>query len=97
MDWLYEDANIYMQRKYNKYIELKEEIERVRKDNNLYGSAHERRKVIRLSDLRIYDSLIDCARDNGFKGASSICNRCKSSNKFMYLEEYRKERINGIR
>lgn len=97
LDWLYEDANIYMQRKYNKYIELKEEVKRVKNDNNLYGSAYERKKVIRLSDLKTYDSLIDCARDNGFKGASTICIRCKKAYDFMYLEEYRKEVINGIR
>lgn len=97
LDWLYNDANIYMQRKYDKYIELKEEVKRVKNDTQLYGSAHERKKVIRLSDLKIYDSLIDCARDNGFKGASTICIRCKKAYDFMYLEEYRKEVVNGIR
>lgn len=90
LDWLYKDANIYMQRKYNKYIELKEEVERVKNDNNLYGSAHKRRKIIRLSDLKVYDSLIDSARDNGYRGASTICTRCKSNNGFMYLDEYEK-------
>ena len=43
LDWLYEDANIYMQRKYEKYLELKEEVERVKNDKTLYGNAHERR------------------------------------------------------
>lgn len=90
LDWLYEDANIYMQRKYEKYLELKEEVERVENDKTLYGNAHERRKIIRLSDLKIYDSLIESARDNGYKGASTICTRCKNCNGFMYLEEYEK-------
>lgn len=86
LDWLYEDANIKMERKYNKYLELIEENKRVESDKNLYGSAYERRKVIRLSDGKIYSSLIECAKDNGFVGASSICMRCKKKNGYSYLE-----------
>lgn len=90
LDWLYQDADIYMQRKYNKRLELKEEISRVESNTTLYGNAHPRRKIIRLSDLKIYDSLIDSARDNEYKGASTICTRCKTHNGFMYLDEYEK-------
>ena len=86
LDWLYEDSNIKMRRKYDKYLELIEENKRVELDTNLYGSAYPKRKVVRLSDNKIYDSLIDCARDNGFVGASSICTRCKKKNGYSYLE-----------
>ena len=86
LDWIYEDSNIKMKRKYNKYLELIEENKRVELDTNLYGNAHPKRKVIRLSDNKIYDSLIDCAKDNGFVGASSICIRCKNKNGYSYVE-----------
>lgn len=64
LDWIYENANIYMQRKYNKYIELIEEVNRVNNDTNLYGNAFPRRKVIRLIDEKEYDTLSKAAKDN---------------------------------
>lgn len=86
LDWLYKDSNIKMKRKYNKYLELIEENKRVELDMKLYGSAHKRRKIVRISDGKIYDSLINCARDNGYARESSICIKCKSKNGYYYLE-----------
>ena len=99
LDWLYIDSNMYVERKYKKYLELKEENKRVDLDDTLYGSAHKRKRVIRLDDLKEYNSLIDCARDNGYVGASSICVKCKKKKDFMYIDDYKslEGRTNGIR
>lgn len=45
------------------------------------------RKVIRLSDLKIYDCGICAAEDNNVS-KSTICNRCKTHKGFMYYDEW---------
>lgn len=90
-DWIYKDANLYLERKYQKYLELLKECDRVDNDNRLYGSAHPRRKAIRLKDLKIYESLSSASKDNNFSGASSINYKCKKRDGFMYLDDYEKE------
>ena len=45
------------------------------------------RKVIRLSDLKIYDYGRLAAKDNNMT-PSTMCNRCKQQNGFMYYDEY---------
>jgi len=89
LDWLYEDATIYMDRKYNKYLELIEENERVDNDNNLYGNAYPRRQVIRLLDLKIYKTLTGAAKENDVSPAK-MYSLCHKRDGFMYLDEYNK-------
>ena len=45
------------------------------------------RKVIRLSDCKIYDCGRFAAKDNNMS-PSNMCNRCKQHNGFMYYDEY---------
>ena len=97
LNWLYSDANMYMQRKHEKYLELKEEIKRVDNDHNLYGSAIPRRQVIKLDTLEIYESCAECARQNHYKSTAPITIRCQKRNGYMYLDEYEKEKNNGFR
>ena len=89
LDWLYLDANIYMQRKYNKYLELKDEIKRVDGDKNLYGSAKPRRPVIRLLDKEIYESVAMACKMNDCQ-KYKIYSSCQRKKDFMYLDEYEK-------
>lgn len=87
LDWLYKDASIYMNRKYNKYLELLEEIKRVEEDDTLYGNAYPRRKVINLKTLEIYDTVNGAGKVLGV-GGSVIYNRCHKHQGLMYLDEY---------
>lgn len=89
LDWLYTDANIYMQRKYNKYLELIEENKRIEEDDNLYGNAYERRAVINLDTDRIFDTLNGAADYAGVSG-STMFKWCHKHNGYMYLDEYDK-------
>lgn len=92
LDWLYFDAEIYMDRKYNKYLELIKEGQRITDTKDiLYGSAHERRKVIDLQTLKVYNSLKEASDAFNLSGASVIFNRCKKHQGVMYLDEYEKE------
>ena len=53
-----------------------------------YGKDHPRaRRVIRLSDLKIYDYSDLAAKDNNVC-AATICNRCKACKDFMYYDEW---------
>lgn len=54
------------------------------------------RKVIRLSDLKIYDCGIFAAKDNNLSHPS-ICYRCKNHKDFMYYDEWliKQENIEG--
>jgi hypothetical protein len=97
LEWLYKDADVYMDRKYKKYLELKEEIKRVDNDKNLYGFLKPRKQVIRLSDLTIYDSCAECSRQNKVSKSFVTVSCQKKNNNFMYLEDYRKDHENGIR
>lgn len=97
LNWLYSDANMYMQRKYEKYLELQEENKRVDNDHNLYGNAIPRRQVIKLDTLEIYESCAECARQNHYKSTAPITLRCQKRNGYMYLDEYEKEKDNGFR
>lgn len=97
LDWLYSGANTYMKRKYDKYLELQEEVKRVDNDHNLYGNAIPRRQVINLNTLEIYESCAECARKNGYKATSPITIRCQKKNGYMYLDDYEKEKYNGTR
>lgn len=96
LNWLYQDSNIYMLRKYNKYLELQEEIKRTDNDKTLYGFLKPRRKVIKLDDLTIYESCADCSRKNNIS-KSMVTISCQSKNNFMYLDDYNKETENGTR
>jgi len=97
LDWLYEDAEIKMKRKYDKYLELIEENKRILEDTNLYGSAYERRMVINLKTKEIYNSCIDAKRKLKLGAVSQITFRCKKHQGIMYLDEYEKvENKNSI-
>jgi len=91
LEWLYKDAKTYMDRKYQKFLLLLEECNRVDNDNKLYGSAYQRRKIIRLFDLKVYDSMANARDDNRYKSSSAIFQRCKKKDNFMYLDDYNKE------
>ena len=59
------------------------------------------RPVIRLKDNKIYDSLTECAIDNGGSRAYQITRVCNGERKrfrklrFMYLEDYERSTANG--
>lgn len=89
LDWLYEDATIYLQRKYGKYQELIKENNRKANDKTLYGSMHPRREVINLNTNKIYESVSSAAKEIG-KCSSFITLRAKNKNEWMYLDEYKK-------
>lgn len=57
-------------------------------NHKLAGAANPRaKKVIRLSDQKIYDYIRQAAEDNGV-GEGTICSRCKKHKGFMFYEEY---------
>ena len=87
LDWLYSDASIYMQRKYEKYLLLLDEVERVVNDNTLYGNAYKRRPVINIETKEIYPTVNGAAKIFGVNG-STIYTWCHKHNKVMYLDEY---------
>lgn len=87
LDWFYKDATIYMQRKYDKYLELIDEVNRVENDTTLYGNAYPRRAVIDLKTKEIYNTLNGAAKSFGVSG-STIFNWCRKHNGVMYLDEY---------
>ena len=87
-DWLYKDATIYLNRKYDKYIILTEEIARVDNDKKLYGNAYARKKVINTTTNNIYESVSAAARAIG-KATSYITIRCQQhKDGWMYLNDY---------
>lgn len=87
LDWLYCDASVYLNRKYEKYMILKEEIKRVDNDTNLYGNAFKRRPIINLETKEVYSGVNKAGDAFGVKG-STIFSWCKKHNKVMYLDEY---------
>lgn len=88
LDWLYEDANYKMERKYNKYLELIEENKRIEEDTNLYGNAYERRKIINLGTKQIYNSCNEARISLNLGAVSQITFRCRKRQGIMYLDEY---------
>ena len=57
-------------------------------NHKLAGAANPRaKKVIRLSDQKIYDYIDQAAEDNGVH-RSTICSRCKKQKNFMFYEDY---------
>jgi len=91
LDWVYKDSNFKLKRKYEKYLILQSEIDRVKNDTNLYGSAHPRRKVINLKTKEIYNSVTDASKILGYSCNTVICNHCKVRSDVMYLDEYIEE------
>ena len=87
LNWLYEDANLYLKRKHDKYLLLLEQNKNTDADKTLYGSAHPRRAIIDLSTKIEYASLAECGRKLNMY-TSTLTNYCKNKNKFMYLDEY---------
>lgn len=54
----------------------------------LTGSGNPKaRKVIRLSDNKVYECVKEASEDNGVH-RDTICNRCKKHNGFMYYDEW---------
>ena len=74
-------------RKYDKYILLKEEIKRVVEDTTLYGNAYKRRPVINLETKEIYSGVNKAGVAFGVHG-STIFSWCKKHKNVMYLDEY---------
>lgn len=79
-----------MDRKYNKYLELIEECNRIDSDKTLYGCAIERRKVINLKTLEIYESVREARDKLGVISSASITLWCQKHYGLMYLEDYEK-------
>ena len=86
--WLYKDSNLYLDRKYKKYLELLEQNEHTKKDKTLYGFLKPRRPVIKLDSKIIYESLSECARQTNIS-KNQIYKLCNKKNEFMYLDEYK--------
>lgn len=84
LDWLYKDATIYLNRKYDKYLLLLKERQRRENDKKtLYGNAFPRKMVIRLSDGKIYESVSEAARKNNVY-SSFITHKCRNGIDFKY-------------
>ena len=88
LDWIYEDANIYIERKYNKYLELIDENKRIDNNTNLYGNAYPRRPVINLETKEIYSGVNAAGAFFGISG-STIFKWCHKHKNVMYLDEYK--------
>lgn len=93
LNWIYEDANLYLDRKYNKYLLLLEQNKFTDNDKTLYGFLKPRRPIIRLLDQIEYESMADCSRKNGIC-KSQLTKFCRNKDGFMYLDEYNKESTN---
>lgn len=90
LDWLYDDSEVKMKRKYDKYLELVEENKRVENDSNLYGSAYERRKVINLNTKEVYNSCADAKNKMNLGAVSQVTFRCQKHQGLMYFDDYEK-------
>ena len=55
--------------------------------SNSRGKSAKARKVIRLSDLKVYDCLLDVMDDNKIS-KSTLIDRCKKQRDFMYYNEW---------
>lgn len=79
--------DIYIQRKYDKYLELIEENKRVDNDTTLYGNAYKRRAVINLETKEIYSGVNAAGKVFKVSG-STIFAWCHKHKNVMYLDEY---------
>jgi hypothetical protein len=77
-----------MNRKYEKYLILKDEIKRVDNDTTLYGNAYKRRPVINLETKEIYSGVNKAGKAFGVQG-STIFTWCRKHKNVMYLDEYK--------
>ena len=57
------------------------------KVNRKSGNNPSARKCVRLFDLKIYDCLVDAAKELGIS-KTSMCRYCKKGSDYMYLDEY---------
>lgn len=94
-DWLYKNATIYLQRKYDKYQELIQENERVDNNKTLYGSMKPRRKVLYRPTGIIYDSLADAERATGINRSNICVQAKKGTGKWIYYDN--PQNINTIK
>ena len=86
-DWLYKNATIYLQRKYDKYLELIKENNRKENDNNVYGSAHPKKAIVNINTCKKYESLAAAGKDTG-KNSSWIYMQIKThKNGWLYYED----------
>ena len=95
IDWLYKNATIYLQRKYDKYQKLIQENERVDNDKTLYGSMKPRRKVLYRPTGIIYDSLADAERATGINRSNICVQAKKGTGKWIYYDN--PQNINTIK
>lgn len=90
MDWLYEDATIYIQRKYDKYIELIKQNES--SDNKTIDDLkgiYPPRRVIDVKNMVIYESVSDASRKIGVS-TGTISYRCKNhAHSLMYYDDWK--------
>ena len=93
LNWIYKDANLYLDRKYNKYLLLLEQNKITDEDKTLYGFLKPRRPIIRLCDKLKYESMSECSRQTGIC-KSQLTKFCRNKDGFMYLDEYSKEDSN---
>ena len=61
--------------------------ESMNRRNNKGVNSHNARKVVRLSDFRIYDYLMDAAKDNNVTRVT-MSDYCKRHKNFMYYDEW---------
>ena len=61
--------------------------------SNSRGKSARARKVIRLFDFRVYDCLLDAIDDNKIS-KSTLINKCKQQQEFMYYDEWLEQQSN---
>lgn len=86
-NWLYEESNIHIDRKYNKYLELIEQNKIIdnRTLNDLKG-IYPPKKIHNLLTDEIYESCSMAARKLNI-ALGTLTNRCKLKNSFIYYED----------
>lgn len=87
LDWLYKDADLYLERKFNKYKELEKEIDKVDniKPQELKGLIHNPIKVFNRKTNETYLSMGECSRITGLS-LNVIQRMCKNNDDFICYE-----------
>lgn len=87
LNWLYQDSTIFLNRKYDKYLELlQQNLKTNNKELTDRKGIYTPRKVINLLNNIIYQSCSEAGRNLNVKPCT-ITGRCKNHNSFIYYED----------
>lgn len=87
-EWMYKNSNIFLKRKYEKFLLLEENNKKVDQRQETYGSCKQRRGVVYLPTQQMFSSMAEAERATGVN-RSQICTECKGSKKrFIYTDDF---------